>query len=179
MVVSLLLMLGVMGLWAHSYWRWDGLQLQRGNCHQYTEFGMGSDRGQTVIGFSMRSNNDPSSEPAHYLSRFTSSKPNFLSDPLHPIRQCQIKFQRFGMHWVAHRGQPCLIIDYPNERTIRLYTPHWFITLIFALGPAIWLIKWNKRRKLSPNTCPGCGYDLTGNESGACPECGAQLKAEV
>ena len=28
-------------------------------------------------------------------------------------------------------------------------------------------------RKLTPGTCPQCGYDLTGNVSGRCPECGA------
>ena len=53
-----------------------------------------------------------------------------------------------------------------------LVTPHWFPILILAVLPAIWLYKWNKRRKLGPNACPGCGYDLTGNETGVCPECG-------
>ena len=46
-------------------------------------------------------------------------------------------------------------------------------TLIFTILPTIWLYKWNKRRKLGPNACPACGYDLTGNETGVCPECGA------
>ena len=54
--------------------------------------------------------------------------------------------------------------------------PHWFLTLTFAVLPAIWLYKWNKRRKLGPNACPSCGYDLTGNETGVCPECGADLE---
>ena len=27
-------------------------------------------------------------------------------------------------------------------------------------------------RKLSPNACPSCDYDLTGNTTGVCPECG-------
>jgi len=53
--------------------------------------------------------------------------------------------------------------------------PHWFLALIFAILPAIWLFKWNKRRKLGPNACPSCGYDLTGNESGKCPECGEAM----
>ena len=53
--------------------------------------------------------------------------------------------------------------------------PHWFIALIFAIFPAIWLFKCHKRRKLGPNACPSCGYDLTGNETGVCPECGAVI----
>ena len=57
--------------------------------------------------------------------------------------------------------------------------PHWFLALIFATLPAIWLYKWNKRRKLGPNACPSCGYDLTGNETGECPECGVTTKPEA
>ena len=58
----------------------------------------------------------------------------------------------------------------------RMAIPHWFITLIFAILPTIWLYKWNKRRKLGPNACPSCGYDLTGNTSGVCPECGERIQ---
>jgi hypothetical protein len=57
--------------------------------------------------------------------------------------------------------------------------PHWFLTLMFVILPAIWLFKWNRRRKIGPNTCPSCGYDLTGNESGECPECGAIYESPV
>jgi hypothetical protein len=56
-----------------------------------------------------------------------------------------------------------------------LQFPHCFLALIFTIFPAIWLFKWNKRRKLGPNACPDCGYDLRGNESGVCPECGGGL----
>ena len=38
----------------------------------------------------------------------------------------------------------------------------------FIRGP---LRKYRRRRK---GLCVGCGYDLTGNESGVCPECGMQ-----
>jgi hypothetical protein len=31
---------------------------------------------------------------------------------------------------------------------------------------------WRDRRP-PPHCCQGCGYDLTGNVSGRCPECGA------
>ena len=52
-----------------------------------------------------------------------------------------------------------------------------------GLGPVIWALPglivavliagW--RRHPGPNCCRACGYDLTGNVSGRCPECGATL----
>ena len=51
--------------------------------------------------------------------------------------------------------------------------PYWFFTFIFAFVPIIWFIGWLKCRRLAMvRKCPACGYDLTGNESGVCPECG-------
>jgi hypothetical protein len=32
---------------------------------------------------------------------------------------------------------------------------------------------YRRHRRRRPGLCPGCGYDLTGNVSGRCPECGA------
>jgi hypothetical protein len=29
-----------------------------------------------------------------------------------------------------------------------------------------------QRQRLAKGQCPHCGYDLTGNVSGVCPECG-------
>jgi hypothetical protein len=45
-------------------------------------------------------------------------------------------------------------------------------TLLIALGVvivALWLIDF---RRVRPEDCPECGYNLTGNTSGVCPECG-------
>ena len=54
-----------------------------------------------------------------------------------------------------------------------LNIPHGLLLFVLGILPVIWLVKWNQRRKLSPNACASCGYDLRGNESGQCPECGA------
>lgn len=32
------------------------------------------------------------------------------------------------------------------------------------------------RHVIPPNHCRKCGYDLTGNESGTCPECGTEAE---
>ena len=61
---------------------------------------------------------------------------------------------------------------------VNAYIPkyQWFAALLFTIAPVIWVIKWRKRRKLGPNACNSCGYDLTGNETGICPECGVATK---
>jgi len=51
--------------------------------------------------------------------------------------------------------------------------PFWF--LLLPVGVATLLAwRWDRPR---PGQCPSCGYDLTGNESGFCPECGTEVKA--
>ena len=32
--------------------------------------------------------------------------------------------------------------------------------------------RYRIRRRITCGLCPACGYDLTGNVSGVCPECG-------
>jgi hypothetical protein len=39
------------------------------------------------------------------------------------------------------------------------------------------LCKIDSRRRLGANHCQQCGYDLTGNTSGVCPECGEAIRA--
>lgn len=43
-------------------------------------------------------------------------------------------------------------------------------TIAFTRGP---MLRWRRRRK---GWCLKCGYDLTGNVTGACPECGARVE---
>jgi len=64
----------------------------------------------------------------------------------------------------------------PNLFANKIFdVPHWFFALIFAILPAVWFFLWFWRRRPMVGKCPACGYDLTGNESGVCPECGAGL----
>ncbi|MCB9850954.1 MAG: hypothetical protein H6817_09660 [Phycisphaerales bacterium] len=46
----------------------------------------------------------------------------------------------------------------------------------FPLSAAVGVfapVAWRKR--LVPGRCGRCGYDLTGNTTGVCPECGARV----
>jgi hypothetical protein len=58
-----------------------------------------------------------------------------------------------------------------------VHVPHWIAAATFALLPVIWLfVRLTARQRNSGNpNCPTCGYNLTGNLSGTCPECGTPL----
>ena len=50
--------------------------------------------------------------------------------------------------------------------------PLWLPLLVFGLATAV---LWWRDRRLPPGHCQTCAYDLTGNESGRCPECGCDV----
>jgi hypothetical protein len=63
-----------------------------------------------------------------------------------------------------------------SERSHSLRVPCSYIALLLSIAPAASLVSWRKRRRDAARTlagrCMRCGYNLTGNVSGVCPECG-------
>jgi hypothetical protein len=58
-----------------------------------------------------------------------------------------------------------------------LFVPCWMPSLLLAGYPAITFARWRaRRRRRRAGRCAKCGYDLTGNVSGVCPECGNKVK---
>ncbi|MBN1490435.1 MAG: hypothetical protein JXA69_11015 [Phycisphaerae bacterium] len=47
----------------------------------------------------------------------------------------------------------------------------WYPAIAFAVLPLLW---WYRRARPKPGCCRKCGYNLTGNVSGRCPECGLE-----
>lgn len=61
-------------------------------------------------------------------------------------------------------------------RELRLTIPYWLLFLILCV---MWHLVGRRRgRVLVHNECAVCHYDLTGNISGICPECGAKVNSE-
>ena len=51
--------------------------------------------------------------------------------------------------------------------------PYWFPILCFAVLPVIATVRWMSRlTDVTAGHCCSCSYNLTGNTSGVCPECG-------
>jgi predicted RNA-binding Zn-ribbon protein involved in translation (DUF1610 family) len=57
--------------------------------------------------------------------------------------------------------------------------PLWSFALLFMIGAGIWpLVALRRVRRRRKGRCSQCGYDLTGNVSGRCPECGSTVARE-
>ena len=58
-----------------------------------------------------------------------------------------------------------------------LIVPYWLPVVVFAAYPLIAFMRGPLRRwrRRSKGSCQECGYNLTGNESGKCPECGTAI----
>jgi len=72
----------------------------------------------------------------------------------------------FGLRWALQ----CGFAHRDSHTTIRVP----FVLVIVALGTWTAFI-WRNRKAIPPGLCCRCRYDLTGNESGVCPECGASI----
>lgn len=66
-------------------------------------------------------------------------------------------------------------INFYMPRSVTITIPFWFLLLLTSLPiPLLW-----RRTARLPGHCRKCGYDLTGNESGRCPECGTRSPIEL
>ena len=49
------------------------------------------------------------------------------------------------------------------------------IIFILIYYSAMWYALGRARKRIPVGLCMACGYDLTANKSGTCPECGAEI----
>ena len=52
--------------------------------------------------------------------------------------------------------------------------PYWAATLLTAILPVTWVVSLVRRKRTG--LCSNCAYNLTGNASGICPECGTPIR---
>ena len=71
----------------------------------------------------------------------------------------------------------------PNWVISRTYgIPMWAPTILFLAYPVLTIVRSprvRRRHRQRHGLCLYCGYDLRGNMSGACPECGRAFQSEV
>lgn len=62
-------------------------------------------------------------------------------------------------------------------QTTRMNVTIWPLALVFSAYPLAWALtgpvrRWRRRKR---GLCEACGYDLTGNVTGVCPECAGKV----
>ena len=85
--------------------------------------------------------------------------------------------------WPAYlygNSQPSLTDPRWQKEPYRLLRiPYWFLVLAILLPGPWWMRRsiraWRKESRIRHGLCVTCGYNLTGNVSGVCPECGATI----
>ena len=112
---------------------------------------------------------------------YTTSQSQFrLTDGLLIYRQGWSGGYRPGLHFFDTAGGHGFYLPKASEVCKTASTYHVPLTIYFCplwlpfllvLIPTGYLL-WRDRRRIPLGHCQKCGYDLTGNESGKCPECG-------
>lgn len=98
-----------------------------------------------------------------------------------PVGRFDYLFGGFLEYWVGGRGDLQVIVLCMGLEIIRIKVPYDQVAALFLILPAIEFgvrplvaraleARWSRRSR-GPG-CATCGYDLTGNVSGVCPECG-------
>jgi len=65
-----------------------------------------------------------------------------------------------------------------NKQFVSFHLPLWIPLLVVAV-PTNLLWFRDARRRFPPGHCPYSGYNLTGNQSGVCPECGKTIDSKT
>ena len=72
--------------------------------------------------------------------------------------------------------------DMPDGFAHELTVSWWLLAALTAVLPALWLWRYRRDRRVRSNGmphCAKCDYNLTGNASGICPECGTPIPADL
>ena len=156
LVASLLLAVSVLvaASWGYSYARTHHAVVFLRPSGLYANAGAGT--GGIHVQWTVYSEEDQQlMPPGRFLFSIQTGNPGRLMQPAPFWRSIGFNFYKF-----------------PNDPGHRLDVPHWFVLLLTAPLPA-----WHFARVLRRGRCPRCGYDLTANATGVCPECGLAVPA--
>lgn len=160
--VSLVLCVATVVLWVISmFW---GVDVDWRTASVTLAYGAGCSRGEMYVS-RVASEDAVPGVTGGFRLYFTAPTSHIAS-----LRPLQGPFGRFHFNVI---GFAAWTTTMPGTRLDALYWPCWVVVLVTALLPLRWFIR---RGKAAAGHCRRCGYDLTANLSGTCPECGTPIK---
>ncbi|HEX5243399.1 MAG TPA: hypothetical protein VFW23_09090 [Tepidisphaeraceae bacterium] len=167
---SLLLCLAALSLWVACYGRGKSLYFSR-QAHDgaVITYGIGSQAGSVVLLAAREAGPIPRGSFNRWqVVEFDESRVMFRNI-----------WERIGFAWLHWEMSTFGITT--SVRIVGL--PNWLVAGIFALLPSLWIRARLKRsrigRRKAGGMCVSCGYDLKGNASGICPECGTGCMRDI
>ena len=112
-------------------------------------------------------------EPVHLAGRYSPNEAAAVIEEMWNSGQIGPRDDwRFGWFLMKPVGRTVLAVSpYRAGANIGAACTAWFAV---ACGYRLW--RQRRDPRLLPGHCDSCGYDLTGNTSGRCPECGTAVK---
>jgi hypothetical protein len=103
------------------------------------------------------------------------------------VRSCsRIGSEEFGSphgYAIVVDNNGAMVWPPPHERWKHpepvAFIPYGGVLYLFSLPSVLWLVTRFIFRRRQPGLCRRCGYNLTGNTSGVCPECGTPVPKEA
>lgn len=182
--VSLLLCLATVVLWVRSYSVTDQIVTSRFvNEREWTfwrQGGLCDGRGKIGVMSIVQAG------PPDFKARIEDFYRRYNQDPIRPIAHKSFSppetfpygrlagIGRWGFNlWRLENGRAGAR---PMSSGLVLVVPMWLVVLVWSVVPTVWMFKLRQRRIQRLRTlCRQCAYNLTGNTSGVCPECGTPV----
>lgn len=193
--VSLVLLLGTVGLWAYSEWHFTRISFTYGLPSKL------QDRRLTFLAWSnavelMIQKEGLQPDQGCTQEQLRQEVKHMAYTKVYQQEELSTDEPDVQMFWAFHYRSPqdaqAINLSYSTPgvmggvyylSSIRheraFFISWWLLTGLLAVLPALVARKWlQKRSRLLQGLCTCCGYNLAGNVSGVCPECGAPAQAK-
>ena len=162
----------VLPLWVISYWRFDALTWFHQPWGGVTEETIGSHKGRVFFGRGPWSPSLPVKEG----QLFHESGPASDTVDLLAVMDRSISMAqgtRYVPTYVRFPGGGFCRSKLGGSTELEIIVPYWLTALIAFGLAAPCAVRLHRRQRT--HQCVRCGYNLTGNVSGVCPECGESV----
>jgi hypothetical protein len=168
--VSMLFCIATVALWVRSYRAWDWLGYATAVRHgEWKRIRLASDVGGIEFNFQRKQERAPlPSGTAGFFFASEAPDPDGIFAPTpNPVTfWYRHNFASVNIHWSWWTY-------------VGLLVPHWLVAGVFAILPAVSLRRyWHGIAGRTDSPCGHCGYNLTANASGVCPECGTAVPSK-
>jgi hypothetical protein len=167
--VSLLLCIATVALWVRSYRVYDWLGHSSAYQHgEWTRIRLASGIGGIEFNFQRLQQQSP--PPPESAGFFFASEPAYPSGIFAPAPDPETFWYRHNFASVN--------IHWSWWTYVGFLVPHWLVAALLTILPIVSFRRYRHGTAHGAgHPCAHCGYDLTANTSGICPECGTPVPA--